>query len=235
MNRLIIIISSIMFFSVIGSANSEKSSIYIEQSETTDYGAKDDYLYMGIQFIYRRTYSTDSEWFSDTTTSQDETGGLGAILGYNYNNYIAIEGRVNRSLIKEDYADILNYSIFIKPQYKFIDRDRDSNEDGYLSIYALLGYGLVKVTGTDGKHPGYDGEIITDDNGFQWGVGLSYTFDDRDSDDEEHNRDGDIAIFIEYNRFMTDRDIYARLYKYDPVYYEELSQDAISAGVTYRY
>jgi len=236
MNKIIIMMISIIFLTTVSFAEKESFSTHdIPQSKDSKNNIEEDYLYIGALSIYHRTYSIDNRWFSNATTTQDQTGGFGAILGYNYNNYIAIEGRVNKSLYDEDYADILNYSIFIKPQYKFIDDERDSSEDGYLNIYVLLGYGLVKVTGTDGNTPGYKGETITDEYGFQWGFGFSYTFDDRDEDDEEHNRDGDIAVFAEYNRFMKDRDIYSRLYKYDPVYYEKLSQDAISVGITYRY
>ncbi|SFV60595.1 putative outer membrane protein OmpA [hydrothermal vent metagenome] len=206
--------------------------ITINESED---GIRDDYIYVGIAFVYHRTYSTDHGWFDNSAKTQDETGGLTGLIGYNYNNYLAIEGRVSKSLFKEDYADISNYAIFAKPQYKFIDEERDNCEDGYTTIYALIGYGVTKVEGTDGKTPGYRGESITDDSGFQWGLGISYTFDDENEDDEKHTRDGDITIFAEYNSFMKDREIYARLYQYDPKYYNKLSQDAITLGLHYRF
>ncbi len=196
---------------------------------------EDDYIYIGMAFIYHRTYSIEGGWFDNGVKTQDETGGFMGLVGYNYNNYLAVEGRVAKSFFKEDYADLINYSIFIKPQYKFLDDERDNCEDGYTTIYALIGYGSVKVEGTDGNVPGHKGEDITNGGGLQWGLGLSYTFDDEDDDEDEHNRDGDITLFAEYNRFMKDREIHARLYQYDLKYYDKLSQDAIALGLHYRF
>ena len=218
--------------SIYGEEDRDLDSIVTENSEDE---IKDDYIYAGVAFIYHRTYSIDSGWFDNSIETQDETGGLVGLIGYNYNNYLAVEGRIAKSFFKEDYADLLNYSIFIKPQYKFVDEERDNCEDGYITVYALIGYGRVKVEGTDGNVPGHKGEDITNGSGFQWGLGLSYTLADEDDDDDEHNRDGDITLFAEYNRFMTDRDIYARLYQYDPKYYEKLSQDAFNLGLNYRF
>jgi len=180
-----ILISIMLFLSWNGSlfaeGDIEVAPVTIDESEDD---VEDSYLYVGLALIYHRTFSTDSGWFDNSVETQDQTGGLVGLIGYNYNHYIAIEGRVSKSLFQEDYADILNYSIFIKPQYKFIDDERDNCEDGYTTIYALIGYGITKVDGTDGATPGYKGENITDDSGLQWGLGISYTFASDEDEDE---------------------------------------------------
>jgi opacity protein-like surface antigen len=191
----------------------------------------EDYFYAGAALIYHTTYSTDQKWFNKAPT-QDETGGFMGIIGYNYNRYIAVEGRINASFFVEDYSETFGWSIFLKPQYQF--RDDENDKDNFATIYGLLGFGGVKVTGNGGgepAHPGDIGKTILDDTGFQWGLGLSYTFVDEDSED----RSGDWTIFAEYTSLMSDGDIDSRLYGYDPVYYTELSQQSLNVGLTYRF
>ncbi len=193
----------------------------------------EDYFYGGIALVYHTTYSTDQKWFDNSTLTQDETGGFMGIVGYNYNQYLAIEGRIHGSFFDEDYSETFGWSVFVKPQYQFLDEENGYNED-YFTIYGLLGFGGVKVDGYDGDtpaHPEDFGRTILDETGFQWGLGLSYTFVDEDDAD----RSGDWSIFVEYNNLMSDEDINSRLYGYDPKYYTELSQETINVGLTYRF
>ena len=53
-------------------------------------------FYVGVALAYNRTYSTNSSWFSKTAT-QDETGGVLGLFGYNFNKYIGVEGRLGES------------------------------------------------------------------------------------------------------------------------------------------
>ncbi len=198
------------------------------------------YWYAGGAGIYYRTYSIDKGWFDNGVATQDEIAGLTAIVGYNYNEYIAIEGRISGTIWEESYSDSINYGIYIKPYYSFNkDRTVEEEEDGFFSVYALLGFGIVKINGVDGEPPAHQedfGKTILDDGGFQWGFGLSYTFVDRDDDESfEELHDGDITIYVEYLNLMNDGDINSRLYGYDPEYYSKLSQDSISVGITYRF
>jgi len=199
------------------------------------------FWYAGGALIYHRTYSVKNGWFDDSPVTQDETGGLTAIVGYNINEYLAVEGRISGTFFKEDYSESTNYSIFLKPYYKFIDDERtvEEEEDGFFSVYALLGFGSVKVKAADGNSPAHPediGKTILDESSFQWGLGLSYTFVDRsDNESIEEIHDGDVTIYIEYVNLISDADIYSSVYGYDPKYYNELSQDAISVGVTYRF
>jgi opacity protein-like surface antigen len=192
-----------------------------------------DYFYGGVALTYHTTYSIDQSWFDNSVATQDETGGIMGIIGYNYNQYLAVEGRIDASFFDEDYAETFGWSIFVKPQYQFLDDEKGYNTD-YFTLYGLLGFGGVKVEGTDGNapaHPADFGKTIIDDTTFQWGIGLSYTFVDEDDAD----RSGDWSIFVEYVNLLSDGDINSQLYGYDPQYYTELSQETINVGLTYRF
>jgi opacity protein-like surface antigen len=192
----------------------------------------EDYFYGGVALVYHTTYSIDQKWFDNDTLTQDETGGFMGIIGYNYNRYLAVEGRIHTSFFDEDYSETFGWSIFLKPQYQF--RDENNDKDDFATVYGLLGFGGVQVDGCDGDAPTHHediGKTILDDTGFQWGFGLSYTFVDEDSED----RSGDWSIFAEYTNLISDGDIDSRLYAYDPEYYSDLSQETINIGLTYRF
>jgi opacity protein-like surface antigen len=199
------------------------------------------FWYAGVALSYERVYATDSTWLDDHIATQDEIGALTLNVGYNINEYLAVEGRVSTSFTKEDYVETTNYSIFLKPYYKFIDDERtaEEEEDGFFTAYGLLGFGKVDLKGTNGANPAHPedvGKTLDDDTVFQWGLGLSYTFVNRDEDESIENiHDGDITIYVEYVKLLSDAGIYSRLYGYDPKYYDELSQDEINVGVTYRF
>ena len=172
-------------------------------------------FYVGLGLVYNRVYATDSGWFDDAIATQDETGGFTGLVGYNFNEYVAVEGRISQSFFEENYADVFTYSLFVKPQYPVTEE---------FTIYGLLGFGGVIVDGTDGTPGAADpGASILDDSGFQWGIGASYAFNESWS------------VFADYTVLMNDGDIDSRLYDYDPEVYSELSTDAVTVGVTYRF
>jgi opacity protein-like surface antigen len=194
--------------------------------------------YIGAGIVYGRTYSTDSSWFDDTVETQDETGGLVGIIGYNYNEYIGVEGRLSQTFWERDYSDVTTWSIFLKPQYRFWEKDPSSDEydDGYFTIYGLIGFGNSYVEGTDGDNnapaaPDVIGKEIMDETGFQWGFGLSYTLVEVDNG----LRKNTWSFFIDYTMTANDGDIDSRLYEYDPETYHELSTDGITVGLTYTF
>ncbi len=95
--------------------------------------------------------------------------------GYQFNPYLAIEGRYTFSLgdhslthnhnngLEEDMdIDISNVAIYLKPIYPI----------GDISIYGLLGYGQVDRTHNI-QNLSWDG------SGFQWGAGLQYAISDK--------------------------------------------------------
>ena len=173
-------------------------------------------FYVGAGFAVQRTYSTEHDWFSEKMDTQDKTVPLVGILGYQFNCYIGVEGRISQSIFEEDYADVLTYSLFLKPQYPVTDD---------FTVYALLGYGVVNVEGTDGDTPAANvGKTIVDKGSFQWGVGLSYDLTEN------------WTIFLDYTNLMHDESIAPqRLYDYNPNYYDKISDDSITLGVFYRF
>jgi len=173
-------------------------------------------FYAGLGVGSQRTYSVDSAFFDDAKT-QDETVGVIGLLGYQFNDYLAAEGRIGKSIAYEDYADVLSYSLFLKPQYPITESIR---------VYALLGIGGVQVEGENGDTPAHADKIgkeILDETGFQWGIGGSYAFTEN------------ISLFADYTSLAKDADISSTLYGYDAATYSELSSDAITAGVTYQF
>ncbi|MEN8304385.1 MAG: hypothetical protein ABFQ64_09965, partial [Campylobacterota bacterium] len=62
-------------------------------------------LYAGLAVAYNQTYSTDYGWWDESVETQDETGKLVGLVGYNFNEYVAVEGRIGGSVFEEDYAD----------------------------------------------------------------------------------------------------------------------------------
>ena len=137
-------------------------------------------------------------------------------IGYEFNPYIAIEGRYTMSAGDisvsdnlgrfEDQdidADISNLAIYVKPMYPI----------GDFTLYGLLGYGQVTVD--------IDDESI-DDSGFQWGLGASYAFSDN------------LAIFADYTKWYDD-DFYDEDGFMGANTTESADLDAITFGLTYKF
>ena len=116
------------------------------------------YAGLGLTAISVRDAAFSVDW-GGAPSYQDRLGNISLIAGYDFNEYIAVEGRYTTSFTHEDTTEMDGWSLFIKPKYPV-------TED--FSIYGLLGYGGVTLDGIDG--------FITDvdDSGFQWGLGMSY-------------------------------------------------------------
>ena len=173
-------------------------------------------FYAGLGLGAQRAYSVDSA-FCDGAHTQDRTMGAVGLLGYQFNDYLAAEGRIGKSIAYEDYADVLSYSLFLKPQYPVTPSIR---------VYALLGIGGVQVEGESNNALGYTdtaGKEILDETGFQWGLGGSYALLEN------------ISVFADYTSLAKDADISSTLYGYDAATYSELSSDAVTVGVTYQF
>ncbi len=107
---------------------------------------------------------------SDSTA----TGTL--LAGVEVNDYLAVEGRLTKTLGDYEIKDhkpisLTNAALYVKPQYKF--------ELG--SVYALLGYGVSKVDFMD---------KTTTSSGFQYGAGASYDMSD------------EVSLFADYTKIM---------------------------------
>jgi len=217
MNKIAFSFMAVVSLSSFGVAGGNVSSLPVPVVIEADNSG----FYIGGTIAYQRTYATDSTWFGKAV-SQDETGGLGLLGGYDFNEYVAIEARITTSVFEEDYAEVTTYGIYVKPQYPV-------TED--FKIYALLGYGNVTVDATDagsnefGAVPSIVGNTLMDESGFQWGLGVAYAVTE------------EIDLFLDYVAFASDAEIDPTpLYAYNPAArYTELSNDALTLGITYKF
>jgi opacity protein-like surface antigen len=176
-------------------------------------------FYAGGALTIQRTFAGDSDWVDDSVLGQDKTGAITALAGYRFNRYFAVEGRIGQSVFAEDYADVLSYSLFLKPMYPVTEE---------FTVYALLGYGVVRVKGEDGDIPAANvGKTIVDKGSFQWGFGLGYDLSER------------WTLFLDYTKLMNKKSIDPQpLYDYDETdgrTWDRLSDDTLNLGVIYHF
>lgn len=133
-------------------------------------------FYVGLGFSALGT-GTDSVNVFSEESGQDRTGNVLFLAGYEFNPYIAVEGRYSTYMTSGDILNSDTWGIYAKPQYPV-------SED--FKVYALLGFGGMTVDGINGA------AINVDDNGFQWGLGASYGVTE------------EISIFLDYVSIATD-------------------------------
>ena len=136
--------------------------------------------------------------------------------GYDFNKYVAVEGRYWFG-ISEDYtilgltpgnntnnysADFDTWGIYVKPQYPITDA---------FKVYALLGY-----ANTDSGNAFQD----TTADGFSWGLGAAYSLTEN------------FSIFIDYVDMYNDSVDYT---DNGTDYTADLDIDTINFGVTYKF
>jgi opacity protein-like surface antigen len=136
--------------------------------------------------------------------------------GYNFNKYIAIEGRYWFGLdegITDPFGDnadlsIDTWGIYVKPQYPVTEA---------FNIYALLGY-----ASSDAAVEYADGDTHDFDNvdGFSWGIGASYAFTEN------------ISIFVDYVDMYNDDNSYD---DGDWTYTDDITLSTVNFGVTYNF
>ena len=161
-------------------------------------------FYIGVG-IGESTVNDDwsSEEFSATTIMLQ--------AGYQYNEYLSIEGRytfgfdtdydpgITNSLSSDYDGDISNWGIYLKPMYPV----------GNFTLYALLGYGGVMLDDLAG------GDAYED--GFQWGLGAGYSFTE------------EVSVFVDYVSLYDDTgfDYRAQL--------DNIDSNAWTLGVSYKF
>ena len=118
------------------------------------------YVGLGMGEAYVNDDATDEEISATTLMLQ---------AGYQYNEYLALEGRYTFGLGGSDYdagnltgigydGDLSTWGLYVKPKYPI----------GDISLYALLGYGGIILD-----------DLMDDDaveHGFHWGLGARYSF-----------------------------------------------------------
>jgi len=144
------------------------------------------------------------EWDSNTFVLQ---------AGYQIDPYVAIEGRYslgfnmdyNKGVTLGTYNgipldnDFSSWGVYVKPSYPI----------GDFSLYVLLGYGGVQLSDIRG------GDAYED--GFQWGLGVSYSVTDR------------VSVFVDYVSMYDDTG-------FDYVgTRDSWDADAWTLGVSYRF
>jgi len=170
--------------------------------------------YVGIAFANTSTRGSEADLnFFSTKTGQDRLMNITLNAGYDFNPYIAVEGRFTTAVSEEQSVDKMNgWSLLIKPQYP-VTPD--------FTVYALLGFGGVTVEGDtfDSNHNYYP--IDVDDSGFQWGLGMSYSL-------QSYTGYG-VSIFADYTSLANDMD---GAYGY---FAPKTDVDALTVGATYRF
>ncbi len=139
---------------------------------------------------------------------EDQTSGIMARVGYEYNEYLGFEARAIKTLWGEGSnggEKLEHLGIFAKPTLYMGDRFR---------LYGLVGYGQTKTIneGGNGNLPEYD------ETGFSWGAGIDFDLSGRDGDKEENKAysrefDGHAeqekgwGLFIDYQRLIVDSNL----------------------------
>jgi opacity protein-like surface antigen len=139
-------------------------------------------LYAGLGYTYMAM---------DNAGIQGDVSGNGITLlaGYNFNEYIGVEGRFSQTLddLSVDYGpddgDLSNIALYIKPQYVIADT---------FTLYGLLGYGQVTFD---------NGLSDQSEEGFQYGAGISIMATEN------------IGLYVDYTRLYDDDNFDAVIHK----------------------
>lgn len=184
MDKIILSVCTIAVMSTLGFAGGDMKEVEpaVEPVITVPAVEALSGVYAGVGIVAMSARDTDvSLDFFDPSAGQERMGTVSLLAGYNFNEYIAVEGRYNTSFTHDEQVEMDGWSLFVKPQYPV-------TED--FSVYALLGYGGVNLDGKSGYFPLTD----TDDTSFQWGVGASYMIMEN------------ISLFADYTWLANDMD-----------------------------
>ncbi len=124
-------------------------------------------FYVGLSYSCLDSKQTDGDRVNVSINEDFEAAMFQA--GYSFNEYVAVEGRywygleesaiVNGALSSDTGIDI--WGIYVKPMYPVMES---------VNIYALLGYASTSYSVNNVAS-------LDDVDGFSWGFGLEYTFD----------------------------------------------------------
>ena len=131
--------------------------------------------------------------------------------GYKINSYVAIEGRYWKSVSDESFniaglggnwdGDAEAYGIYVKPMYPVTDD---------VDVYALLGYGYSSID--------MGGGVDFENDGFSWGIGASYAFNEN------------VSIFLDYVAFDDNNN-----QAFPGIGNSDNELDTVNFGVTYKF
>ena len=171
MKKFVLSMAALVIMSTFAVAEGDVPSSLFAQNDESNF-----YLGVGITAVSTRDARVSLDFFN-VKNGQDRLGNFSLFAGYEFNEYIAFDGRYTTTYTKEDLVEMSGWSLFVKPQYPI-------GEDFHL--YALIGYGAVKLEAVN------ESTVDVDDSGFQWGIGLTYDLMDNAS------------IFIDYTSLAND-------------------------------
>lgn len=180
MNKIALSVVAIVGMSSFGFAGGDIAPVAAPMVVEEEVSNSSFYVGFGIAAVSARDADASLGFFSEKA-GQERLGNFSLLAGYNFNEYVAVEGRYTTSFAKEDSLEMDGWSLFVKPQYPV-------SED--FSIYALLGFGGVTMDGINGS------VVDVDDNGFQWGLGMEYAVMEN------------ISLFADYTSLANDMDGY---------------------------
>ncbi len=144
------------------------------------------------------------------------------LMGYNINEYFAIEGRYSKSVndLELDLdtsmddkgmdwgGDMSNIALYLKPMYV----------SSKVTLYGLLGVGHTKID--------FDPGFNTSDTKFQWGLGISF--------DAGFTFIGnkDVTFFMDYTRFDQDD---TTIFLWDEILRIDGVIDSLNVGMSYKF
>lgn len=213
------IILSLVAISSLGFAGGDIVPVVPVSTEIDETGF---YLGAGISAMSSRDSAVSMDIFN-VKAGQDRLGNINLLAGYMINEYLAVEGRYGFGLTDGDKVEMdSRWSVFLKPTYKFENEEDRANGENYFAVYALLGYGGIQLSGINGAIANVD------ESGFQWGLGLSYTF--RETARHDNYRYADSwTVYVDYTQVGNDM---------DGLYWNgarQVDADAFTVGLIYKF
>jgi hypothetical protein len=178
--------------------------------------------YVGMGYSYVR-FQDELRYLSQKDDIDFTGNAITLLAGYDFNQYIGLEGRYSRTVGDVSISDISvgyslngmdvpvpgadfdgymqNAAIYVKPMYA----------TPKVSIYGLLGYGQVKMDANN-ESSGFS------ENDLQWGFGASFS-------SGEH-----LNIFVDYIRLYGEKE---HLFGHD--FGASIQVDSFNAGVAYKF
>ncbi len=211
------VILSLVAASSLGFADGDIPVVVVDEIDETGF-----YLGAAVSAMSSRESSVSMDIFNEKK-GQDRLGNIALQAGYIVNDYLAVEGRYGFGITDEDKVEMNSqWSIFLKPMYKFEDDEDRSNGENYFAVYGLLGYGGVELQGVNGVIANVD------ESGFQWGLGVSYTFREA-SYHENYKYKDSWTVFADYTNLGNDM---------NGLYYtgsDKVDADAFTVGLIYKF
>ncbi len=145
-----------------------------------------------------------------TKSDTDNSIGMVARVGYDFNQYIGIEARGIKTVLKDDGASVTHSGIFLKPMYPVKDN---------MNLYALIGVAKTKTKGTLLQQVDAEGTALG--AGVELDLSKDIPKEGRYSRkfDGKGDQEKGLGLFLDYERLIVDNN--------------SPDLDTVSAGVTY--